>query len=262
MADSKKTPPARKAAVKPAELKVVGPKAAHKSAKASPAKPVPDARKAAAKAASGPAKVTGAAAPKPAAPELDLKAPAPAASPVASVSAPAAPASAAMRIMEAAVEAAKPVGTAPRPVPVAAVETVRSVLKAAPKADEVVAPAARLMEAGAERARDAVARAQATGEHLRRAVNATAVVTTRGALEVNGKVIDALRAQSEATFDLWRQALSAGSLSEAVRLQTSGARQVYETAASHWKDVAETTTRWLGSTVKPIQSAIEQSRRG
>jgi hypothetical protein len=246
MTDVNKTPPApRKGTAKPAAART--------------ARALPNATKAAAKAASGPAKVTGAAAPKRAAPELDLTAPAdpaPAAKPVA----------AAMQVIEAAVEAARPMPPAPaRPVsaPVAAaVETVRSVMKAAPKADEVVVPAARLMEAGAERAREAYAHAQATGEHFRQAVGETAMVTTRGALEVNGKILDALRAQSDAAFDLWRQALSASSFSEAVRLQTRGARQVYETAATHWKDVAETTTRWLGSTVMPIRSAIDQSRRG
>ena len=79
--------------------------------------------------------------------------------------------------------------------------------------------------------------------------------STRGALELNGKVLDAVRAQSDATFELWRSTLTAGSFSEAVRAQASGARQLYETTATHWRDVAETTTRWLGSTVKPIQAA-------
>ena len=123
-------------------------------------------------------------------------------------------------------------------------------------ASDLVAPATRLMEIGAEQAREAYARAQATTASLREAFAETANATTRGALEVNGKVIDAWRAQSDAALDLFQSTLRATSLSDAIRLQTSGARQVYETAATHWKDVAESTTRWFGSAVKPMQSAF------
>src|SRR5688572_23844664 len=55
------------------------------------------------------------------------------------------PAAAAMKAIEGAVEAARPLEAAvPAPV-MAAVETVRTVLGAGPKADEIVAPAARLV---------------------------------------------------------------------------------------------------------------------
>jgi hypothetical protein len=125
----------------------------------------------------------------------------------------------------------------------------------------LVAPATRLMEAGADQAREAYARAQATSEQIRQTVAEAATATTRGAAEINGKVFDAWRAQSEIALDLWRQALAAESVSEAIRLQTSGARQVYETAAAHWKDVAETTNRWLGATVKPLKAALSNETR-
>jgi hypothetical protein len=127
--------------------------------------------------------------------------------------------------------------------------------------DALVAPATRLIETGADRAREAYARAQAASEQIRQTVAETATATTRGAVEINGKVLDAWRAQSTIAFDLWRQALTAGSVSEAIRVQTSGARQVYETAATHWKDVAETTNRWLDATVKPMRSALSSEPR-
>jgi len=154
---------------------------------------------------------------------------------------------------------------APKPVQAVqpalkAIDLAVEALAAAPKAaqairpDQVVAPVASLMEAGAEQARQAYARAQATTEALRQAVTESATVTSRGALEINGKVIEALRAQSDAAFDLWRSALSAGSVSEAIRVQTSGTRHVYETTASQWKDIAETAGRWFSATVRPMQS--------
>ncbi len=140
-----------------------------------------------------------------------------------------------------------------------AIDLAVEALAAAPRAaqgikpEQVVAPVATLMEAGAEQARQAYARAQARSEELRQAVTETAAATSRGAIEVNGKVLDALRAQSDAAFDLWRSTLAADTVSDAIRAQTSGARQVYETAANQWKDVAESTGRWLTAAVKPMQ---------
>jgi hypothetical protein len=164
------------------------------------------------------------------------------------------------------VEPARAVQAAAKPDPIAA--AVARVAAPSPKvsaavtpptvlpAPDLVAPATRLMEIGAEQAREAYARAQATTASLREAMAETASATTRGALEVNGKVIDAWRAQSDAALDLLHSTLRATSLSDAIRLQTSGARQVYETAATHWKDVAESTTRWFGAAVKPMQLAL------
>ena len=81
-------------------------------------------------------------------------------------------------------------------------------------------------------------------------------VATNGALEVNDKVLDAWRAQSDAVLDLWRSALTADNLPDAVRLQASSAREAYVVAANHWKDVAESTTRWFGAAFNPLRSAL------
>jgi hypothetical protein len=69
-------------------------------------------------------------------------------------------------------------------------------------------------------------------------------------------VLEAWRAQSDVALDLWSSTLAADSFSEAVRVQTSGARQAYDSAALHWKDVAETTNRWFGAALWPLQSAL------
>lgn len=74
------------------------------------------------------------------------------------------------------------------------------------------------------------------------AQNAT---TTQALVELNGKLFELVRAQGDAAFSLWRSTLSAGSLSEAVRIQTSGVREAYETSAERWKDIAETAARLM-----------------
>ena len=119
----------------------------------------------------------------------------------------------------------------------------------------VPAPVAALLQTGADQARDTFARMKASTESLRQAAAESATATSRGVIEVNEKLIEAARAQSDAAFELWRSALSANSVSEAIRIQSAGARQVYETATSQWKDIAEMTGRLFTASVKPIQSA-------
>ncbi|MEA3041731.1 MAG: hypothetical protein QOC65_1220, partial [Sphingomonadales bacterium] len=112
-----------------------------------------------------------------------------------------------------------------------------------PIAQAALAPVSVALESGAEQARNAVGRARDTRESLQQAVAHSAAAAANGMLELNGKVIDLLRAQSDAAFELWRSTVTAGSLSEAVRVQTSGMRQAYEATTTHAKDVAEAATR-------------------
>jgi hypothetical protein len=130
-----------------------------------------------------------------------------------------------------------------------------------PIAQAALAPFSVALESGAEQARNAVGRARDTRESLQQAVAHSAAAAANGMLELNGKVIDLLRAQSDAAFELWRSTVTAGSLSEAVRVQTSGIRQAYEATTTHAKDVAEAATRAIGDTVKPLQSAMARTPR-
>ncbi|HEV2559069.1 MAG TPA: phasin family protein [Microvirga sp.] len=152
--------------------------------------------------------------------------------------------------------------TAELPLEVTRSEAARAVLQAANEAVE--ATAARTLvpstgyvfEAGVEGAREAYARALAASAELRARAASTASATTQGAMELNGKVLEAWRVQGEIAIDLWRGTLQSRSLSDAVRLQTSGLRQAYESAVAHWRDVAEATTRLVGVTV-PSSAAGE-----
>ena len=130
-----------------------------------------------------------------------------------------------------------------------------------PIAQAALAPFSVALESGAEQARNAVGRARDTRESLQEAVAHSAAAAANGMLELNGKVIDLLRAQSDAAFELWRSTVTAGSLSEAVRVQTSGMRQAYEATTTHAKDVAEAATRAIGDTVKPLHSAMARTPR-
>jgi hypothetical protein len=99
------------------------------------------------------------------------------------------------------------------------------------------------------------------GETFRRAMGEAASVSAKGALEVNGKIIEALNTQGNAALDLWRSTLGASALPEAFQAQTSATRLAYETASAQWKDIAETTARWVTSSLEPLQSALHRQAR-
>lgn len=150
---------------------------------------------------------------------------------------------------------------APEPAasPKPAWNPVRDVEKAVSTASAAVRPAEALVTLAAVQAVEEVRRipavAEESGETVRLAVTETAAATARGFVELNGKVLELLRAQSDAAFALWRATLMAGSPSEAVRAQTSGLHHLYETSAQQWKEVAETAARLMGEAAKPIESA-------
>ncbi|MGO4704822.1 phasin family protein [Microvirga sp. 2MCAF38] len=156
----------------------------------------------------------------------------------------------AVKTVKASVKETKSTAKEPKPVlkvakaPVKAAKAPAQAATVAPKAKPVVPKAAMPPKPIVE----------VPGEALRLALTEAATATTHGALAVNDKVLAAFRAQSDAAFDLVRSTLSAPSVAEALRLQAGGVRQVYETASSHWKDVAETARTWIDKSVRPIHS--------
>ncbi len=99
------------------------------------------------------------------------------------------------------------------------------------------------------------------GDVLRHAMSEAVTVSAQGALEVNGKIIDALHSQRDAAIDLWRTAISASHLPGALQAQTSAARQAYEAASAQWKDIAETAARWATRSLEPLQTALHRQER-
>ena len=196
-----------------------------------------------------------------------------------SVPAPTAPASVARKAVEAiapvasvaSVATAEPKTAAKTAKPEVKAPAAKAVAKPAPagvRPGSGVAPSpeaaafsfSAALETGADQARAAYARVRESGDSFREATSASTAATTRGLLELNGKVIDLVRAQNDAALDLWRSTLAAGSLSEAIRVQTHGLKEAYEATAAGWKDIAETAGRLMGEAAKPLRSAFTPGR--
>jgi hypothetical protein len=96
---------------------------------------------------------------------------------------------------------------------------------------------------------------------LRKVMSEAVNATARGALEVHDKILGALQAQSNAALEAWETSLKAPHLSEAIRVQTNGARKAYEAASAHWTDIATTTASWFHKSLEPFQTALHRQDR-
>lgn len=103
--------------------------------------------------------------------------------------------------------------------------------------------------------------AKQQSDAFRQAVGEAVTASAQGALEVNGKIIDALTAQSSAALDLWRSAISPAPLPEALKAHSQATRQAYEAASAQWKGVAESTALWFTKSLEPLQSAFQRPGR-
>jgi hypothetical protein len=166
--------------------------------------------------------------------------------------APTAPASVSEGALNAVAGAAEAATAEPRSAAEAASPTPRPTKSASraakPAAKQSAVPFSAAIETGTERARR-------TGETLRHAAAQSVTVATKGVAEINGKVLDLMRAQSEAALTIWGATLTAGSFAEAITTQSRSVRQACEATAAHWREIAETTTRLIGDAAKPLHSA-------
>jgi hypothetical protein len=103
--------------------------------------------------------------------------------------------------------------------------------------------------------------AQKQSEAFRQAVGEAVTVSAKGALDVNGKIIDALTIQSSTALDLWRSAMNPAPLPEALKAHSQATRQAYEAASAQWKDIAESTAFWFTKSLEPLHSAFQRPGR-
>ncbi|MGO4387379.1 phasin family protein [Microvirga sp. 2YAF29] len=133
------------------------------------------------------------------------------------------------------------------------------VIEATPVAPTATLPAPVIVET-VKKAEEAFSTVRSQGDAFRHAMRESATVSAKGALEVNGKIIEALHSQGHAAIELWRTALDNKDLQTALKTQTQAARDVFETASAQWKDIAETTAHWMTKSFEPLRSALHRPR--
>jgi len=156
---------------------------------------------------------------------------------------------------------------APKKSVAAPVEAAAAALKAVmPKAPQVAAPVEEIqhsfrsaLEKGVVESRAAFAKAKTQADEAASAFEVSFAAAKDGALAINAKAFEALRANAEANFDFLKSVFAAKSLTDVIALQTDFARKQVETMTSQSKDIGALTQKAMADAVEPIKEQVAKS---
>jgi phasin len=144
------------------------------------------------------------------------------------------------------------------------VATVNAVLKS--ESQLVAAPAAEIqqsfraaLEKGVVESRAAFAKAKSAADETANAFEVSFAATKDGALAINAKALEVMRANADANFDFWKAMFSVKSLPDLITLQTEFARKQAETITSQTKDFGAMAQKAMADAVQPIKEQVAKS---
>lgn len=129
--------------------------------------------------------------------------------------------------------------------------------------ETVAAPARELQdsvrqaaEKTVEETRAAYDRVKAASEEATASLEKGARTAADGLLAYNHKLVDALRANADAGFDLMKSLLGAKSLSEAIELNAAFARKQFDAVSAQGKDLAALAQKVAADSVAPVKDSL------
>jgi phasin len=147
--------------------------------------------------------------------------------------------------------------------PVEAAAAIKAVM---PTAAQVAAPAEEIqqsfrgaLEKSVVESRAAFAKAKTAADEATSAFEVSFAAAKDGALAINAKALEALRANADANFDFLKSVLGAKSLTDVITLQTEFARKQVETMTSQTKDLGALTQKAMADAVEPIKEQVAKS---
>ena len=146
----------------------------------------------------------------------------------------------------------------------AAAATVNAVLPtelqlAAAPAAEIQQSFRGALEKGVVESRAAFTKAKTAADETASAFEVSFAAAKDGALAINAKAFEALRANADANFDFLKAVCAAKSLSDLITLQTEFARKQVETMTSQTKDFGALTQKAMADAVEPIKEQVARS---
>jgi phasin len=145
-----------------------------------------------------------------------------------------------------------------------AVATVNAVLPSEPQIS--AAPAAEIqqsvrsaLEKGVVESRAAFAKAKSAADETATAFEVSLAAAKDGALAINAKAFETLRANADANFDFLKAMFAAKSLPDLITLQTDFVRKQVETMTSQTKDFGALTQKAMADAVEPIKEQVARS---
>jgi phasin len=132
--------------------------------------------------------------------------------------------------------------------------------------DALAAPAAEIqrsfhsaLEKGVVESRAVFSKAKIAADETASAFEVGFAAAKDGALAINAKAFDTLRANADANFDFLKAVFAVKSLPDLVTLQTEFARKQVETISSQAKDFGALTQKAMVDAVEPIREQMTKS---
>lgn len=113
-------------------------------------------------------------------------------------------------------------------------------------------------EKGVEQFRDAYERVRSVAQESSDMLEDSYETTRQGLVEMNLKAIEAAQSNTDAAYDFIRAMTGVKSVSQAIELQTSYARQQFDSLTSQSKEMQEMASKMATEAGAPVKDAVEK----
>lgn len=120
---------------------------------------------------------------------------------------------------------------------------------------EIPAAVREFAEKGIAQARDNYEKLKSAAEQATDVLEDTYSTASKGCADLGLKMIENARANTNATFDLYGELLTAKSFAEVIEKSTAYARAQFETLAAQAKELTEQTQKVVNESVVPIRES-------
>ena len=141
---------------------------------------------------------------------------------------------------------------------VSAIESTGAQLAAAPAA-EIQQSLRGAFEKGVIESRAVFTKAKIAADETASAIEVSFAAAKDGALAINAKAFEALRANTDASFDFLKAVFAVKSLPDLVTLQTEFARKQVETLTAQTKDFSALAQKAVADAVEPLKEQAARS---
>jgi phasin len=121
---------------------------------------------------------------------------------------------------------------------------------------EVPAAFREFAEKSVSQAKDTYERMKSAAEEATDVLEGTYATATKGVADYGLKVIEAVRANTNATFDFYTDFVKVKSYSELVEVSTSHARKQFEAMTAQTKDLAALAQKVMTETAEPVKDSV------
>ena len=117
----------------------------------------------------------------------------------------------------------------------------------------------KITESSLDQTRTAYDRLRTITEETTDSFETSYAAAAKGLHEFNAKAIDALKSNTDATFDLMKALMNVKTVSEAITLQTEHARKRFEALTAQSKELAEIARKVATETTEPLKTSVAKT---